>query len=135
MKSVFKIFILFYYSLGTLFLPMGDFSTLQDIPKMYSNCKEYEHHDMTPLDFITDHLINIDGLFDKHDNGDEQKPHKDIQFTFSSLPVILFIPEINVFTFKSTTIQIESSIVTSNYKKSIYSFNHTLSIFRPPIFV
>ena len=30
---------------------------------------------------------------------------------------------------------IENSIVISNYKKAIYTFNHTLSIFRPPIFV
>ena len=135
MKSAFKIFILFYYSLGTLFLPLGDFSTLQDIPKMYNNCKEHEHHDMTPIDFITDHLINIDGLFDKHDNGDEQKPHKNIDFTFSNFTATLFFQEVNTFEFKSIKVTIENSIVISNYKKAIYTFNHTPSIFRPPIFV
>ena len=46
---------------------------------MYQHCKATEDKDMTPLDFITDHLINIDGIFDKHDNGDEQKPHTPIQ--------------------------------------------------------
>ena len=35
---------------------------------------------MTPFDFIKDHLINIDGLFDKHEDGDDQKPHSPIQF-------------------------------------------------------
>ena len=102
---------------------------------MYNNCKEYEHHDMTPLDFITDHLINIDGLFDKHDNGDEQKPHKNIDFTFSNFTATLFFQEVNTFEFKSIKVTIENSIVISNYKKAIYTFNHTLSIFRPPIFV
>ena len=43
---------------------------------MYKHCKSTEDKDMTPLDFITDHLINIDGIFDKHDNEDEQKPQE-----------------------------------------------------------
>lgn len=54
---------------------MGDFAALVDLPDMYLHCKATEDKDMTPFDFITDHLINIDGIFDKHDNGDEQKPH------------------------------------------------------------
>ena len=54
---------------------MGDFSMLNELPEMYSHCKATEDKDMTPLDFITDHLVNIDGLFDKHENGDKQKPH------------------------------------------------------------
>ena len=47
---------------------MGDFSMLNELPEMYSHCKATEDKDMTPLDFITDHLVNIDGLFDKHEN-------------------------------------------------------------------
>lgn len=134
MKNAFKIVIFLYYSLGTLFLPMGDFSTLQDIPKMYNSCKEHEHQDMTPLDFITDHLINIDGIFDEHINGDAQKPHKHFHFKHSNA-LLLFMHEIKTFEFKPSTIKIESEIVISNYKKSIYSFNHSFSIFRPPILV
>ena len=133
MKIVFKIFVCFY-SLGTLLLPMGDFSTLQDIPKMYQSCKEQEHHDMTPIDFITDHLINIDGIFDKHDNGDDQKPHKDFNFKLSHLNNSLFFQEFNTFEFKKVKIVIENRVVISNYKKSIYTFDHILYIFRPPIF-
>ncbi len=64
-----------FYSLGTFCLPMGDFSMLSDLPEMYRQCKATEDKDMTPIDFITDHLVNIDGLFDKHECGDEQKPH------------------------------------------------------------
>lgn len=74
---------------------------LKDIPRMYRDCKATEDKDMTAFDFITDHLLNIDGLFDKHDRGDEQLPHHPIQnhhyaqsifsfttyFAFSVLPV------------------------------------------------
>ena len=127
MKSAFKIFILFYYSLGTLFLPLGDFSTLLDIPKMYQSCKEHEHHDMTPIDFITDHLINIDGMFDKHENGDEQKPHKDFHFTHRC-NITLFFQEFKSFEFKKSNLILYNVFVNFNYKKSIYIFNINHSI-------
>lgn len=55
---------------------MGDFSLLKSIPEMYKHCKDTEDKDMSAIDFITDHLLNIDSIFDKHDNGDEQKPHQ-----------------------------------------------------------
>jgi hypothetical protein len=31
---------------------------------------------MTFINFIKDHLVNIDRVFDKHDKSDEQKPNK-----------------------------------------------------------
>lgn len=134
MKIAFKIFIIFNYSLGTILLPMGDFSTLQDIPKMHQSCKEHEHRDMTPLDFITDHLINIDAIFDKHDNGDEQKQHKSFHFNHRTT-ITLFFQEINTFEFKPNTFKKENIFEVLFYKKSIYSFNNIHSIFRPPIVV
>jgi hypothetical protein len=76
MNKVLLIFVLVYYVLGQLMLSGGDFSILPNLPKMYAHCKATEHHDMPPFDLITDHLININGLFDAHDNGDEQKPHQ-----------------------------------------------------------
>lgn len=64
-----------YYFLGTVCLPQGDFSFGAELPEMYRHCKSQEDKDMTPLDFVTDHLVNIDGIFDTHCNGDKQKPH------------------------------------------------------------
>lgn len=83
MKSLFRkgttIFLLSFYAFGIFCLPMGDFSVLEYLPNMYRNCKATEDKDMTTFDFFTDHLINLDGLFDKHSNGDEQKPHQSNQ--------------------------------------------------------
>ena len=117
-----------------MFLPMGDFSSLQDIPKMYSSCKEHEHHDMTLCDFVIDHLINIDSIFDKHENGDDQKPHIPFHFHHSQT-VILYFQELKNFQFKSYTQILDVKIVTFTFNKSIYIFNFINSIFRPPIFV
>lgn len=75
MRLLFLPLILFF-CLGTVILPNSDFTALKELPKMYHHCKAAEDKDMTFIDFITDHLVNIDAIFDKHDKGDQQKPHK-----------------------------------------------------------
>jgi hypothetical protein len=133
MKKTAQIFLLLYYSLGTIFLPMSDFSTLKGIPKMYEHCKATEDKDMTVFDFVTDHLVNIDGIFDKHENRDEQKPHKSVDFTIHHSVCQIF-QEINTIEFKNSTQFVASNqIKISNYKTSLSSFNIMASIFRPPI--
>lgn len=67
--------LLLYYSSGVLFLPLGNFSLLPELPSLYSYCQQTQDADMMPWDFITDHLLCLDGLIDSHANGDAQKPH------------------------------------------------------------
>jgi hypothetical protein len=133
MKKIAHIFLLIYYTFGTICLPMSDFSTLSNLPKMYEHCKATEDKDMNVLDFLTDHLVNIDGLFDNHENGDEQKPHKTIDFTIHNTVCQIF-QEINTIEFKNSNSFVSyKQIKKSNYKNSLYSFNIMASIFRPPI--
>ena len=135
MKIILAKFLIIFYSLGTVFLPMGDFSAIGDLPKMYEHCKATEDKDMTPMDFITDHLINIDCISDKHQNGDEQKPHKPFEFNIH-YSISLFIQEFRCFNFKNhKTFVSVHQIKISNYKNTLYSYNVISSIFRPPIFV
>ena len=101
---------------------------------MYQNCKETEDKDMTPLDFVTDHLINIDSLFDKHDNGDEQKPHKSNDYTLHH-STNQFFQEMKNIEFKSNKIVISNTVLIPDFKNTIYSHNPISSIFRPPIFI
>lgn len=134
MKNTLQIFLITFYSLGTIFLPMGDFSVIGDLPKMYDHCKATEDKDMTALDFVTDHLINIDSLFDKHENGDEQKPHKSIDLTIHHISNQIF-QEIKNIEFKTVKIIISNKVLIPDYENSMYSHNPIFSIFRPPIFV
>lgn len=108
---------------------MGDFSTLIDLPGMYRHCKATEDKDMTPFDFITDHLINIDGLFDKHNNGDEQKPHSPVPAQHHGQQTVSFI---TYFTFCSIPYYFtdENPPVESD---NFLSSDYTSRIFRPPI--
>lgn len=98
---------------------------------MYQHCKATEDKDMTPFDFLTDHLINIDGLFDKHENGDEQKPHTPIQYHHNGQ---LTIPLISSFEFSVV------EFPPTEIKLTIYSMNcipsdYISKIFRPPILI
>jgi hypothetical protein len=68
------------FLISTICAPGGDFSLLSQLPVLYEHCKSAEDPDMNLLDFITDHLLNIDGIFDKHLPGDDQKPHQPFQF-------------------------------------------------------
>ncbi len=47
---------------------------------MYDHCKLNEDADLNLVDFVFDHLMGIDGSFDKHDGGDEEKPHSTTPF-------------------------------------------------------
>ena len=130
MKKAIYIFLLAFYTFGTLCLPLGDFSVLQDLPQMYHHCKTTEDKDMTPFDFITDHLINIDCIFDKHDNGDEQKPHTPIQFHHSQIQTIYVVQQ---FEF-SISKPVPSKNKSPKYSENIYFSDYISKIFRPPIF-
>lgn len=67
-------FIMINYALGLLILPFGDISILRNLCKLYLNRKKKEQHDLDQFDFITNHILNNNGFFDAHNNGDEQKP-------------------------------------------------------------
>lgn len=133
MIKTLHILLLAYYSFGTLFLPMGDFSSLQDIPEMYRHCKATEDKDMTVFDFVTDHLINIDGIFDKHNNGDPQKPHSPIQS--QHIPHIITFQAISVFTFRTKIYHSTEKIVFPIHSDNSFPSDYITKIFRPPIVV
>ncbi|SRX52406.1 hypothetical protein AEQU1_00270 [Aequorivita sp. CIP111184] len=131
MLKVLKILFLSFYTLGTFCLPMGNFSILPDLPEMYSHCKTHEDKDMTPFDFVTDHLLNFDGIFDKHDNGDEQKPHTPLQ-TQNHSQITLF-QFISPLTFKAAIFKnIEPKEIIYTSEDFLVS-NYTSKVFHPPI--
>ena len=92
-----SIFTFCYFALGSLVLPMGNFALLPQLPQMYQHCKTHEHPDMDAWEFITDHLVNVDGIFDAHENGDDQKPHvptlnkNSFHQTSFNIPVVLLV--------------------------------------------
>lgn len=78
MKHALAVLFVSFFVAGLIILPQGDFRILGSLEAMYVHCKSTEDKDLTPLDFITDHLLDLDCIFDQHDHGDEQKPHTPI---------------------------------------------------------
>jgi len=121
--------LLFYYLFGTFCLPIGDFSSITMLPEMYIHCKQTEDKDMTPLDFVTDHLVNIDALFDQHSNGDEQKPHSPVRVHHVSLELIPLVQPAKIL---PSNPFIEKTPISRFNEHSAQS-GHPSSVFRPPI--
>jgi len=46
MVKFFAFIVLLYHLFGNLCLPMGDYSMLADLPKMYQHCKDTEDADL-----------------------------------------------------------------------------------------
>jgi hypothetical protein len=72
--------LLLCFLISTVCFPEADFSLLAQLPALYRHCKAIEDPDMDSIDLITNHLINIDGIFDKRLPGDNQKSHWAFQF-------------------------------------------------------
>ena len=128
MRKLLCILTLVYYSIGSLILPVSDFSIIPELSQLYTHCKTTEDKDMNFVDFITDHLMNIDGIFDQHDNGDEQKPHENKTHQVNSTFIFLPVP-VNVPLIVKTTSSSEKIHFTDNK----YCFDFVGSVFRPPI--
>ncbi len=108
---------------------MGDFAVMQDLPEMYRHCKFTEDKDMTPIDFFTDHLLNIDGMFDKHDKNDEQKPHQTLPGIHQSHSSFCFLP-IGKNNFRK---EIVVNKTRTNKNEDFFQSEVITKIFRPPI--
>jgi len=129
MKQIFAYFFVYFYLIGTLLLPMGDFSILVDLPQMYKHCKTYEDKDMTPFDFITDHLVCLDSLIDSHSNGDDQKPHHPLPNTIKPLQQPFFLTLISVI----DNCSIENLEIRYGYIELKHPQRFYHPIFHPPV--
>ena len=118
-----------YFFAGTLFLPEGDFSTLSQLPKMYQHCKATEDPDMDVPDFITEHLLEVDGLLGHEEQDAKEKPHQPIQF-HHQLTQFNFVSTELKFEFKQPSVKKTTTSVVAN---NIYLSDYAGSVFRPPI--
>ena len=113
-----------------MFLPEGDFSTLPDLPKMYTNCKAAEDPDMDLPDFITEHLLEVDGLFGQWAPDEpNEKPHQPVQFHHQFVPI--------TFVARHLKIELNQPLVAETKQprlvNEVYLSDYSAAVFRPPI--
>jgi hypothetical protein len=129
LKKIAVLILTIYYAFGIFCLPMSNFSALKDLPQMYQHCKATEDKDMAPFDFLTDHLINIDGIFDKHDNGDTQKPHNPSPAHSQQLQVFCLL----TFSYFNFTKAAGQGKLIIKYAGDCYHSDFISGFFRSPI--
>ena len=125
---------LIYYTLGVICLPLGNFSTLVRLPAMYDHCQATEDPDLDLADFVFEHLMNLDGIFEPHEQEEDgDKPHQIVDY-YQSNSVTPLKEKIPVFEFKNRSVVFSfDKKPTSIYKNQLYSYHPGYSIFRPPI--
>ena len=133
MSKIISLFFSLYLLLGTLILPGGDFSVLPKLPSMYQQCGK-THPDMNAFDFVTDHLMNIDGFFDSHASGDPQRPHEPFPFqkqAHAFIPCIVPSADCVITKITGSNKIISKNIFPSHINR--YNFDFINGVFHPPI--
>ena len=67
LKRIALLTIALYLLGGFLLLPSSNFSSMIRLPQMYNHCKATEDKEITVLDFVTEHLLGIDGNLEKRE--------------------------------------------------------------------
>lgn len=128
MERSFGLCLLICYTAGVLVLPGGDLGIMAELPAMYRQCKATEHHDMTLLEFVTDHLLPFDSMVDPHPPGDQQRPHKPMHHRAGTNPYApLTKPPTAMATVPSALPQEQLPEL-----RALYHFDPLVAVFRPP---
>ncbi|MBL7719094.1 MAG: hypothetical protein JNL72_09700 [Flavipsychrobacter sp.] len=132
MRNAIIILVIFLLGIG-LTQPTGILQPI-DFKAKYEQCS-HEDHDITVLDFVFEHLLNLEAIVNiiegehEYDFGDY--PHapfetiKNVQETIATVPSFIFF-ELSELCFCETTIKYPYP--TSDYLSSFYT-----DILRPPI--
>jgi len=128
LKRIISIFLLAYYAIGTICLPMGDFSSLQDVPEMYRYSKTTEGSDFNLFGFVAGHMLNIDGMADKRDFHDTQKSHASPPKHHQHSKIIGLL----AFADHSGMNLMLQGRRSENFTSEIYLSEYTSDIFHPP---
>lgn len=106
---------------------------IQDLPKMYQHCKETEDANLTIVDFFTDHLIDLDYIFEEKHQNNSEKPHQSHTQHQNNFSVQIITPTLHTFIPEQRQVYF---IVKQKYNSSYqinYSYSFKNAIFHPPI--
>jgi hypothetical protein len=104
-KRMITLWMACFFLMGSIFLPLGDFSLMRDIPAMYRNYSKIASPDeLGVLDFIGDYLLHGKEFLGHNGHDKTQTPSNNVQFRhqanplsiiFQTIPInVLFEPEL-----------------------------------------
>ena len=82
---------------GSIFLPLGDFSLLRDIPAMYhSYSKIASPEELGVLDFVGDYLLHGKDLFGHNEHDKPQSESNNVQFRHQANPLTVVFQALSI---------------------------------------
>ncbi|MEZ5016074.1 MAG: hypothetical protein R2800_03425 [Flavipsychrobacter sp.] len=134
MQKVIVLFLMMLLSIGYIAQPTMDMRSVY-LCKMYEHCS-IEDPDITPLDFVFEHLLNLEEIEQLFEGDEEEEegelPHQPFQITQSSSQYVVAIPrtlQVSLLPF----IEITDRVDYPANKNNFYHYNYNTDIFRPPI--
>jgi hypothetical protein len=115
---------------GSILLPLGDFSLLRDIPKMYQNyTKITSEEELSVIDFIGDYLLSGKQIFGNNEHDKIPAKGNDVQFQHQASPLnIVFLH------YTITLLTAPLAVITHTVHTPVfYTGDYRTKLFRPPL--
>jgi hypothetical protein len=116
--------------MGSVILPLGDFSLLRDIPEMYNNyTKITSAEEMGVIDFIGDYLLHGKEIFGNNERDKIPANGNAVQFQHQASPLNVVFQH-HVVNFLHSP---ESIITYTTFYESRCTCGYSDELFRPPL--
>ncbi|GAC1313950.1 MAG: hypothetical protein NVSMB24_37950 [Mucilaginibacter sp.] len=129
-KKIICTFLAGLFLATSLILPLGDFSLLREIPRMYGNYTKITSVDERGIiDFIGDYLLHGKELFGHNDHDKAAAKGDEVQFQHQAIPLcIMFANTLAVRLFLN-----DFHSDYSPFSPVIKASGHRDKLFRPPL--
>ncbi|MCR8560864.1 hypothetical protein KXD93_24620 [Mucilaginibacter sp. BJC16-A38] len=115
---------------GSLILPLGDFSLLRDIPKMYHNYTLITSaEEVGVIDFIGDYLMHGKDLFGHNEHDKTPAKGCDVQFQHQASPLNIVFSHSQIRLLDRPAVDLEHPAFLPNF----YTSDYRNELFRPPL--
>jgi hypothetical protein len=115
---------------GSVMLPLGDFSLMRDIPKMYQNyTKITSGEEMGVIDFIGDYLLYGKQIFGHNEHDKAPAKGLDVQFQHQASPLNVVVSQLPFTLFFNYF----SILTHPSFNQVFYTSDYRNTLFRPPL--
>ena len=123
-------FLICLFLTGSIILPLGDFSLIRDIPKMYQNyAKVTSADEIGVIDFIGDYLLYGKQIFGHNEHAKIPAKGNEVQFQHQASPL-------NIIFLQGAITLLITSVAIIKYKAPTHLFytgDYRARLFRPPL--
>lgn len=129
-KKALAYFISFYFLLGSIVLPLGDFLLIRDLPQMYRAYEKLaDPNERGVADFIGDYLLGGKAIFGHNKNDSPENGQSNVQFRHAAG----FCSIVSVHSQTITTIVADAVITHPNVFTPVNPSEFHNELLRPPL--